>query len=81
MGALFGGVMEYNSMYFGFASLYLLALGFYSLAWVFSRKSGTFSWKTRVAHSNRTLSRAGVIAILIMTVSGSCAQGSSNAVQ
>src|SRR6185312_5300186 len=36
MGALFGGVMEYNSMYFGFAFLYLLALGFYSLAWVFS---------------------------------------------
>ena len=29
MGALFGGVMEYNSMYFGFAFLYLLALGFY----------------------------------------------------
>ena len=45
MGALFGGVMEYNSMYFGFAFLYLLALGFYSLAWAFSRKSGTFSWK------------------------------------
>jgi spermidine synthase len=45
MGALFGGVMEYNSMYFGFAFLYLLALGFYSLAWVFSRKSRTFSWK------------------------------------
>ena len=45
MGALFGGVMEYNSMYFGFAFLYLLALGFYSLAWVFSRKSATFSWK------------------------------------
>ena len=45
MGALFGGVMEYNSMYFGFAFLYLLALGFYSLAWMFSRKSGTFSWK------------------------------------
>jgi spermidine synthase len=39
MGALFGGVMEYNSMYFGFAFLYLLAMGFYSLAWVFSRKS------------------------------------------
>jgi SAM-dependent methyltransferase len=39
MGALFGGVMEYNSMYFGFAFLYLLALGFYSLAWVFSLKS------------------------------------------
>jgi SAM-dependent methyltransferase len=39
MGALFGGVMEYNSMYFGFAFLYLLALGFYGLAWIFSRKS------------------------------------------
>ncbi|SHJ39556.1 hypothetical protein SAMN05444159_0504 [Bradyrhizobium lablabi] len=39
MGTLFGGVMEYNSMYFGFAFLYLLALGFYSLAWLFSRRS------------------------------------------
>jgi spermidine synthase len=46
MGALFGGVMEYNSMYFGFAFLYLLALGFYSLAWFFSRKSWIFSWKS-----------------------------------
>jgi SAM-dependent methyltransferase len=36
MGALFGGLMEYNSMYFGFAFLYLLAMGFYGLAWVFS---------------------------------------------
>jgi SAM-dependent methyltransferase len=39
MGALFGGVMEYNSMYFGFAFLYLLALGFYVLAWAFSWRS------------------------------------------
>jgi SAM-dependent methyltransferase len=39
MGALFGGVMEYNSMYFGFAFLYLLAMGFYGLAWAFSSKS------------------------------------------
>jgi len=46
--------MEYNSMYFGFAFLYLLALGFYSLAWAFSRKSGTVLLETRVAHSNRT---------------------------
>jgi hypothetical protein len=38
-GALFGGVMEYNSMYFGFAFLYLLAFGFYSLAWAFSRNA------------------------------------------
>ena len=36
MGALFGGLMEYNSMYFGFAFLYLLAIAFYLLAWVFS---------------------------------------------
>lgn len=36
MGALFGGLMEYNSMYFGFAFLYLLATGFYLLAWAFS---------------------------------------------
>jgi SAM-dependent methyltransferase len=41
MGALFGGVMEYNSMYFGFAFLYLLALGFYGLAWAFSWKSAS----------------------------------------
>ena len=36
MGALFGGLMEYNSMYFGFAFLYLLAIGFYFLSWMFS---------------------------------------------
>ena len=36
MGALFGGLMEYNSMYFGFAFLYLLAIAFYFLAWMFS---------------------------------------------
>jgi hypothetical protein len=39
MGALFGGLMEYNSMYFGFAFLYLLAMGFYALAWLFSFES------------------------------------------
>jgi spermidine synthase len=36
LGALFGGLMEYNSMYFGFAFLYLLAIGFYGLAWLFT---------------------------------------------
>ncbi len=41
IGALFGGVMEYNSMYFGFAFLYLLAAAFYSLAWAFSWKSAS----------------------------------------
>jgi len=32
MGAMFGGVLEYNSMYFGFRFLYLLALGLYAAA-------------------------------------------------
>jgi hypothetical protein len=41
MGALCAGVMEYNSMYFGFAFLYLLALGFCFLAWSFSWKSAS----------------------------------------
>ena len=41
IGALFGGLMEYNSMYFGFAFLYLLAAGFYLLAWAFSWDPGT----------------------------------------
>jgi len=41
MGALFGGLMEYNSMYFGFAFLYLLAMGFYALAWAFSAQPVT----------------------------------------
>lgn len=33
-GAMLGGLLEYNSMYFGFRFLYLLALGFYGLAFV-----------------------------------------------
>lgn len=46
MGALFGGLMEYNSMYFGFAFLYLLAIGFYFLAWMLSWKpSAVWTWR------------------------------------
>jgi hypothetical protein len=48
MGALFGGLMEYNSMYFGFAFLYLLAIGFYLLAWI-------FSWQPAAAWTRRRL--------------------------
>jgi SAM-dependent methyltransferase len=33
-GAMLGGLLEYNSMYFGFRFMYLLALGFYGLAFV-----------------------------------------------
>jgi spermidine synthase len=48
MGALFGGLMEYNSMYFGFAFLYLLAIGFYFLAFVFSFEQAA-AWSRRTA--------------------------------
>jgi len=36
-------------MYFGFAYLYLLALGFYVLAWMFSRKSAALARATHLA--------------------------------
>jgi hypothetical protein len=35
LGAVCGGLLEYNSMYFGFKSLYLMALGAYILAFLF----------------------------------------------
>jgi spermidine synthase len=34
LGAMLGGALEYNSMRFGFSSLYLIALGLYGLAWI-----------------------------------------------
>ena len=34
MGAMVGGVLEYNSMYFGFHFLYLLAIGLYAAAFL-----------------------------------------------
>jgi hypothetical protein len=36
IGAMFGGILEYNSMYFGFRMLYLLALGLYAAALLIS---------------------------------------------
>ncbi len=36
LGAICGGLLEYNSMYFGFQFLYLIALGCYALAFVSS---------------------------------------------
>jgi hypothetical protein len=38
MGAMLGGVLEYNSMQFGFAFLYLIALVLYALAFFTSRR-------------------------------------------
>jgi hypothetical protein len=34
MGTMCGGILEYNSMYFGFRFLYVLALGLYLAALV-----------------------------------------------
>ena len=34
LGAIFGGLLEYNSMYFGFRFLYLIAIGCYLLAFL-----------------------------------------------
>jgi spermidine synthase len=34
LGAMLGGMLEYNSMRFGFSALYLIAMGLYALAWL-----------------------------------------------
>ena len=39
LGAIFGGLLEYNSMYFGFRSLYLLGFTMYLLAFLFTKKN------------------------------------------
>jgi len=38
LGALFGGLVEYNSMYFGFKFLYLFAIIIYLSALIFTKK-------------------------------------------
>jgi len=38
LGAMFGGFLEYNSMYFGLSSLYVLSGFLYLLAFFFSTK-------------------------------------------
>ena len=40
LGALVGGLLEYNAMYFGFRSLYWVAIGLYGLAFVFTIARG-----------------------------------------
>ena len=49
MGAMVGGFLEYNSMYFGFGSLYWLALAMYGLAWVTSVRPAAFRLKVRAS--------------------------------
>jgi hypothetical protein len=47
LGTMLGGILEYNSMYFGFRFLYLLALGLYVAAlltcWIRPRKLALFA--------------------------------------
>jgi SAM-dependent methyltransferase len=38
-GAMLGGFLEYNSMYWGFSSLYPLGLGLYALAWLCTERT------------------------------------------
>ena len=51
LGAICGGLLEYNSMYFGFRFLYLVAMGCYLLAfvleWLFRRRTSTNSRSLR----------------------------------
>ena len=44
LGAIFGSLLEYNSMYFGFRSLYLLGFAMYFLAYLLHIKD--LSYKT-----------------------------------
>tara|TARA_B110001454_G_scaffold165872_1_gene155696 strand:- start:46 stop:258 length:213 start_codon:yes stop_codon:yes gene_type:complete len=39
LGAIFGGLIEYNSMYFGFKSLYLLGIIMYLIGYIFSKEN------------------------------------------
>ena len=45
LGAMFGGFLEYNSMYFGFGSLYILAGVIYFLAMLSSKYNNILSFK------------------------------------
>ena len=47
LGAIFGGLIEYNSMYFGFRSLYILGFLMYLAAFLFS-KEGLINKKYKV---------------------------------
>ena len=51
-GAMCGGLLEYNSMYFGFQFLYLMAAGLYLLAFLWEVagfKSETLTLRTTAA--------------------------------
>ncbi len=47
LGVMAGGLLEYNSMYFGFRFLYLLAMALYAVAWAQAFSSTTSPQTTR----------------------------------
>jgi hypothetical protein len=53
LGAIIGGLLEYNSMYLGFQALYLIAMGCYVLAfasdWLFMRRHASAAVSTGAA--------------------------------
>ena len=48
LGAMVGGVLEYNSMYFGFQSLYWLALALYSAGFALALFAGSVGRPRRI---------------------------------
>ena len=59
MGAMLGGALEYNSMRFGFSSLYLIAVGLYGLAWITMLPGVSrllSSWRVKPATAGREVS-------------------------
>ena len=54
IGAMLGGCLEYNSMYFGYRSLYILAMAIYGLSMIASltKRSGKRSSAIAVAAAN-----------------------------
>jgi SAM-dependent methyltransferase len=62
LGAMLGGCLEYNSMYFGYRSLYVLALVLYALAFVsslVSRKSASSASALAHGAAGASAARAG----------------------
>jgi spermidine synthase len=62
LGAIIGGLVEYNSMYLGFQALYLIAMGCYVLAfvsdWLFMRGHASAAVKTAPTGAAMDMTRA-----------------------
>jgi hypothetical protein len=58
-GAMFGGFLEYNSMYWGYASLTWLGLGIYLLSWIAAANPFGILGRMRPADARATMSTTG----------------------